>query len=236
MIEKLTSILQNIVDVGIDDLVISPKNGTSHIRATNSDQITIVFFQTDMLLFDHTVAIQGANSFLSRLRLFDSDKVSIETEKRDDYISLLRFSQGRRKTSYRMGNPAHVYAPTSVPGLGDATNTITLTKLDVDKLLKEVGSISLTGKKDEQSISLSSVDGMLHYSIFNGEDDKFYDKFEDTGVDEFDNTVYDIKNFTRVLRKCIDTHKESVKITLTEMGALVFPMGEVDVILAPIRH
>lgn len=236
MIEKLTNILQNITDVGIDDLVISPKNGMSHIRATNSDQITIVFYQTDVLLFDHTVAIQGANSFLSRLRLFDSDKVKVEVEKRDDYISLLRFSQGRRKTTYRMGNPNHVYAPTSVPGLGDATNTMTLMKVDVDKLLKEVGSISLTGKKDEQSISLSSTDGVLQYAIFNGEDDKFYDKIEDTGVNDFENTVYDIKNFTRVLRKCLDTHKDSVKITLTEMGALVFPMGEVDIILAPIRH
>lgn len=236
MIEKLTNILQNIVDVGIDDLVISPKGDTSHIRATNSDQITVVFYQTDMMLFDKTVAIQGANSFLSRLRLFDSDKVKVEYETRDDYISLLRFTQGRRKSTYRMGNPSHVYAPTSVPRLDLATNTITLTKDDVDKILREVGSISLTGKKDEQHISLNSVDGVLHYSIFNGEDDKFYDKFEETGVDDFDTTVYDIKNFTRVLRKCIDTHKDSVTITMTDMGAMVFPMSEVDIILAPIRH
>lgn len=236
MITKLTNILQNVTDVGIDDIVISPRDEKSHIRGANSDQITIVFYHADELLFDSTVAIQGVSSFLSRLRLFDSDKVKIETEQRGDYISMLRFVQGRRKTTYRMGNPSHVPTPSVVPGLATASNTITLTKLDVDKLLKEMSSISLTGKKDEQHIALHSEEGVLHYSIFNGEDDKFFDKIEDTGVEDFDSTVYDVKNFTRVLRKCLDSNIESATITLTDMGALVFPMSEVDIILAPIRH
>lgn len=236
MIEELIEILQNVADVGIEDIVISPRDGTSHIRGANGDQITIVFYHAGLLLFDNTVAIQGVSSFLSRLRLFDSDKVKVDTENRDDYISLLRFIQGRRKTTYRMGNPKHVPTPSVVPGLDTATNHFTLSKADVDKLLKEMSSISLTGKKDEQHISFNSVDGVLHYSIFNGEDDKFYDKIEDTGVSDFESTVFDVKNFTRVLRKCIDTNTEHATITLTDMGALVFPMSEVDIIIAPIRR
>lgn len=237
MIDKLESVLQSLADVGIEDIVFTPVDDHSCIvRGANAEQIAVVYHTISMQLFDHEVAIQGANSFLSRLRLFDLDKVKLEYETRDDYISLVRFSQGRRKTSIRMGNPKHMYAPSRVPGLDNLTNHIVLTKVVIDKLLREIASVGLTGKKDEQHITISVTDGELTYSLYNGEDDRFSDKIECDGVSDFTPLVWDMKNFTRVLRKSIDKGGESITISLTPMGAMVFPMGVVNVVTAPIRQ
>ena len=234
--DKLESILQAVSDVGIDEIIIEPVGEKSLIRGTNSDNLIILFDHVGTKLFDHDIAIQGVKSFLSRIRLFDKDKVKLETELRNGdstYISVLHLKQGRRKTTFRMGKPKSIHTVTHAPGVDNIAASFKLSKADIEKMLREIQSIGQTGSAIEQTITFQAENGEVHYSLYNGEDDKFDDKIQ-TDVDSFDPVVYDMKNFTRVLRKSLDVKKDEVEVKLIEIMALRFDMGDVDVILAPI--
>lgn len=234
MISELKNLLENLASVGIESTIIEPEENGIRIRASDSSRSIIVFDSVEMGPFtDRPIGVQSVRALLTRLNLFPNDaKVEFETD--DESVVNISIKKGRKKASYRCASPQMLAVPTQALDDLDIRedNAITLTKEYVGQINNVIQSISMTGSKENQTVSILVKDSNASLIIYDGEDDSFNDTIENVSMESCERATWDIKSFHKVMRESI-TGNDETTFGISSFGTATFNVGLVSVIVCP---
>ena len=235
-IQIIKDILEELISVGIDEVVFEPKEEGTLIRGASHDHNTIVFDNYPEKLVSSPLGIQSVRAFHSRISLFELEKATVNfvNSSKSDKIISIEIKQGRRKITYKPASPAQVSAPRTMPPMNFVGNEVEFTKEAVNSMMNVFSSIAMTGKKEEQHVAIAVTNGELELAIFDGEDDSFVDKYDVEG-DDIQRAHWSMEPFKRVIKQAAErTTDKSAKMSITEQGIVVFDMIHISVMVAPL--
>lgn len=236
-IEQTRELLDILMSVGIEEVVVEPHEDKTRIRGTNKDQSIIIFYVSDQYTApDFPLGIQSVRALNSRVALFDDTAtIKIEPNRTETQINCLNFKQGRRSVSYRCGNVGDLNPPTRIPGdmALDPDDSIILTKEYVEYLSNVISSISQTGQKGAQTVSIGIADGVATITVYDGEDDSFVDQIDAEGLEDKAIASWEMAAFQRVMKQSLGKETETC-VTIAERGVAVFPVGNLNILVRPI--
>lgn len=180
------------------------------------------------------MGIHSVRGLLSRLELFDLDKASVSMSDDGDTVNELIIKEGRKRVSYRFSSPSRILAPTTLPETGWIV-PLSLEAEYVRYLSKVMGSISMTGNKTEQTVSIRALDGSqdVELSIFDGESDSFNETIE-IDHDQEASGVWEVAPFQRVLTRSLAANGDGpVTIELDSYRVVTFNLGILDAKVVP---
>lgn len=254
---NLKFILETLHSVGISEMVLSPtvKNDkpSTLVRGSNRERSVVVYHEIeDLVLTEVPMGVQSVNGLLSRISLFDESKASIELVQSHDIVGTVNIKQGRKKATYRCADPNQLSAPNRIPGdlaISEAS-AIIIPSSQVDFLGQAISSMSLTGNKEERTITMQvTEEGSLDVTIVDGEDDSFKEIIEDVGGSPTEKGTWDVSSFSRVMKRASENSEVSfrrifgsdvgevedkaVVFSITEYKIAVFAVADLDILVVP---
>lgn len=232
-------LLEVLSSVGIDTCRIMPIEHEGQpaniMQAMDSRGNVIVYDVLGELVTEKAMGIQSVRGLLSRINLFDIEKVSvtIKVNERHDIAEEINMKEGRRKASFRFSRPQAIVAVGEMDEF-DRSPLIEFKKEYVDYLKKAISSIMMTGDKEHSYIALEAKDDELTMKVYDGENDSFVETLTIDGLGTIDKCQWEVDSFTRVLKTALQGDESTVVFEVTEMGAAVFDMEVFEVMVAPI--
>lgn len=236
-IQLVTKILQTLDSVGIEEAIFEPdpdSQGTK-IRGANKSGTIIVYDVIDTEVSSLPMGVQSIRGLLSRIRLFDLEKVSIELKDNGSEIHDMMIKQGRKKASFSFVEPSKIRAPKFVPTDG-LVEGIEFTEEYATYLNNAMSSMGYTGTKDSQTVSMSCDESVLEVMIHDGEFDSFVDHVESaTEIEDFTKGYWEVAPFKTVMTQSVK-HSET-KTALMSVNPVSkvakFSLGDISVMIAP---
>lgn len=236
-ISQTRELLDILMSVGIEEVVVEPFEDATRIRGSNKDNSVLIFFTTDEYSApEYTLGVQSVRALNSRVSLFgDSSNITIEPNRAKTQISRLLFKEGRKSASFRCGNAADLTVPSKVPGNMEINerSSIILTKEYVDHLSSVIASISQTGQRGAQTVSIEIKDEVATITVFDGEDDSFTDQIEVKGLEDKKVSSWEMSAFQRVMKQSLGKDAETL-VSIADHGVAVFPVGNLNILVRPI--
>lgn len=236
-IKSFFALLEHLTSVGVSRVVLTPdpENNLTAVQGSDDGANVIVFDNISEMYSDAQMCIQNTNALLSRLKLFDLEKASIEFVKHKSNESILQVTikQGRRSATYRCASRAAVYVPSRIPDLNISGNPVVLEADYVDYLSKAISAITMTGSNKDRRVSMAN-NGIVSISVDDGEHDSFHDQINVEGVNEFDPSSWNVSAFQKVMKytSSVGENKAS-SFWVTEHGIMVFDSSPVAFMIAP---
>lgn len=234
MLSELGNLLECLSFVGVEEVALEPQDdGRVLVRGAASDMSVVVYDKIDIDL-DKPMGIQSVRALLSRINLMDDPKATVSLIG-DDVVNEIIIKKGRSKVTYRTADIDRLYIPKFVPndvGVND-DNYITFSSEYIKKLNNVFTSMSYTGVRNGQYISIESHEDEIRLSVSDGEDDSFNDRLEQTTATNNDRAMWEIKAFQRVMKAASDYSTDNTaKFSVNTTGCATFDVGVVDVIVA----
>ena len=240
---KIKEILDILSRVGVEEVAIESaetEHGTINttVRGASADRQIVVHHTFEEDLIDGvTIGIAALKPFLSRLNLFDMDKikVSFDGTQEDGSVEQLTIKEGKRKITYRCYDIDYLGVPSQIPN-----NLATDDKFDFDNervlyWIKVGNSLLQTARdKEETKVSFSYDDSTIKISIVDGED-KYEEEIEMNDIDlpSVDFTRWSLVPFSKLMKEAL-AHGDRVKFGVTENGVAVVRMSDIDIALSPL--
>lgn len=231
-VKQTIHLLQELADIGITEAVIEPVEGGTRVRGSNKNRNTLVFKTLDFDLVEVPIGVQSVRGLLSRINLFDVEKAVITTTHNNRHAQSISIKQGRRKASFRCGDPELAAVPKAVPDCGITDeNRITFTPDYVEYLSSAIGAMSFTGINAERSMAAKVHDGEMTVTINDGEDDSFVDNKEMDIVDC--RGIWEIAPFEKLMKLSSQYINGEAEWSISEHGVAVFRIGCLDAMIPP---
>lgn len=242
-IKVLKEILTTLDQAGITQAIFEPTEGGTLIRGANKDKNILIFDTMKSDLVELPMGVQSITGLLSRVNLFDEEKAKIVVEKSssDDMISSITVKQGRRKASFRLGNPLLRKGGLSVPTLIseniDEVQELTFSEEYVKYLSSVISSMGYTaGNKAERTLGLDCDGGTVNLRISDGEDDSFVDVLEDTDVELESQASWEVAPFERMLKQSMEVNPgKKAKFGISENHVAVFDLQIIRALVIPLH-
>lgn len=244
-INKMKEILDILKGIDINEVGFIAEGDENHVRGISSDRSTLVYSSTESIV-EHSMGIVSVKSLLSRLSLFDEEKMGVElvTRKNDKgtHVSEILIKEGRRKSKVSTNDPQLLGIPTEYPPVVDVF-AMSMTKDYIDYLNKMKGSIGSTFSVDQMYVELgfnpTSEENEIELSI-NGDYDNYVDKL--TGIIEEDyigqefSVQWNIDSFMKTMKKAASVNTDEViMFTVKNIGILEVSVGDIIVSVVPIN-
>lgn len=245
---KTKKILEIMEGVGILDAGIFAADGKNQIRGITQDKNTIIYTETDQFI-EHQVGLLSVKGLLSRLNLFDEEKMGVELEtlkskkNGEDFVNQITIKEGRRRSKVTTTDPANMRTiPTDYPQCETVFSGV-ISKSYVDYISKMKNSINSASVTDTMYIEMyfdeSSDKGTVNFSIGGGYDD-FDDKFDVDINDEFDSETFSVKwkidPVIRAMKQASSiSEEEKVEFQVTDRGLLEIDIDGIVVTVAPMN-
>lgn len=226
-------LLQELADIGINEVVIEPVENGTRVRGSNKDRNTIVFKTVpDVNLVSIPLGIQSVRGLLSRINLFEEDKASIVLKNGDNYTQSITIKQGKRNASFRCSSPSDLAVPKVVPDCEvNDENRILFDKEYVGFVNDAVSAMAYTGNNQERSISIKVETNELTLTINDGDCDSFVDTKPMEVVNCRGN--WEIAAFTKLMKLSSTYSEADSEFAISEHGVGVFRIGVLDALIPP---
>ena len=245
-IKILKELLTTLDDAGITEAVFEPFDDSgTRIRGANKEKNILIFDTLDYELVSLPMGVQSIPGLLSRIALFDEDKAKIVTEDDSKVIVEMTIKQGRRKASFRFGNPLAKkggHQSLNVPGQIseniDDVQELVFEESYVKYISSVISSMGYTGNKKERIISLKNNDesGTISLRINDGEDDSFIDEIEVAEVSLTSQAGWEVTPFERMLKQSMEVNPgKKAKFGITENHVAVFDLGVIRALIVPLH-
>lgn len=241
MFKELSEILSTVAAVGIKSIAILPsEDGGSIISGANEKQDVLIYDTIPHRFSDDIISIYGVNALLSRLYLFNQEKgVNIDyiSDGRGEVASI-EMKQGRRSATFHCYNYRKLPVGKTVPAslcTRHIENTVKISKGAAEVITSAISSMTAATPNYEEGssyLSLESRDGDLHIGIHDGGSDNFSDVFEGCGSENDIKSHFNVVRFKSVMKESIKL-EETISVSITEAGTIIFPLGSIDVIITP---
>lgn len=227
------ALLQELADIGINEVVIEPVENGTRVRGSNKDRNTIVFKTIpDLNLVEIAIGIQSVRGLLSRINLFEEEKASIVLKNGSSFTQSVTIKQGKRNASFRCSAPSDLAVPKVVPDCEiNDDNRILLDKDYVGFINDAVSAMAYTGNNAERSISVKVESEELVLTINDGECDSFVDNKPMEVVNCRGN--WEIGAFSKLMKLSSHYVDGDAEFSISEHGVGVFRIGVLDALIPP---
>lgn len=228
-IQLFEKILQVLKSVGVEEAVFKPADGGgTKIFAADSTANVIIVDHIEQDLVEMPLGVHSVSVLLTRLRLFDLEKVkvSFDENERHGCVDRIILKQGRRNVTFRCIRPERAMVPSIIPDV-EYSVTLQMTKDYANFLNNAFSSIGMTGVKSRSYIAMNVENGQVNIKVHDGDEDSFNDSYE-TDENDIDTSRWEVVPFQRVMKVALsDRETESTLFTIDDIGMATFHL-EID--------
>lgn len=234
----------NITEAGI----FAEGDEKNQIRGITEDKMIIMFTDVDRFI-DTGVGILSVKGLLSRLTLFNEEKMGVDLKTKDSkktgdtYVNQIIVKEGRRRSNVTTTDPNMMAVPTKYPD-SERVFTAGFTKEYIDYINKMKASVTTSSSSEttlyaELHFNPDSDGSAVDFSIGGGYDD-FDDSIEAEVEEKFVGKNFSVQwkidPFIRAMKQASTTvENDEFIVTVNTMGILEIDMEGVVVSVAPMN-
>lgn len=243
---RIKEILEILSRVGVDEVALESKEseetGTNmtQVRGASTDRQIVVHYTFDEdMLSGNSIGISALKPFLSRLNLFDMDKIKVtHTSQPNGQVDQLTIKEGRRKITYRCYDIDYLGVPSQIPSNLSADDKLEFDSERVLYWIKVGNSIIQTANEKvdaKVSFKYDSSEGKAVICIEDGGEDQYVEEIElgTDLVETIDRSVWSLLPFSKLMKEAL-AHGDQVRFGVTENGVAIVRIKDIDIALSPL--
>lgn len=239
-ISTMKTILEIVNGVKIEELALIPTENGTLVSGIAPDKTAAIFTEIPEKIEDLPMGILSVKGMLSRMNLFDLEKVSVEPTNKEKsgepYVAALSFKQGRKKSYAVTTHPKMLRVPKEFPDT-EPCFQIGLSKEYINYLKKVVSSIQTVSRK-EVFFGLEYDGGDEAELSIIGDDDTFREPISAIGVEGEKRSMkisWEVSGVILTLTQAIQwiQEDEDVLIDVDHLGVGKVSVGMLEVLLPP---
>lgn len=236
MIEELSNVLQIMDSVGVEYAEFTPmEEGGTIVAGRSSSRPIYLLDSVSSDLVPNKVRIRSIKNVLSRIRLFDLTRASVQFVNNNDgsLVHHMEMKEGRRKikTTFEEND---LRIPKVSTNKTNEDSAIILEKEYAEYLTNVMSSISMTGEKEKQFISIGTKDGVTSIEINDGSKDSFVEQIESDSTDTPTTGRWELITVQKVLKEAVKQNEDGVAvINISERGMLHCDVAGFNVMITP---